>query len=92
MNEGKLFLATGEGVVVCQREGDGWREIRRGLEGPVVSSIIAREGVVSDGARKAGSIDPFAAPPAATAPATEPAPTSAPVHPAELPTIRVAAL
>jgi hypothetical protein len=61
---------------------------------------IAREGVVSDGARKAGSIDPFAPPPlpppppTATAPAPAPAPTSTPAHPAqpaELPAIHMAA-
>ncbi len=41
---------------------------------------IAREGVVSDGARKAGTLDPFAPPPAA---ATAPAPAApTPAHPA----------
>jgi hypothetical protein len=44
---------------------------------------IAREGVISDGARKAGSIDPFAAPIPTTMPATAPAP-SHPALPAHL--------
>jgi len=45
MGEQVLFLATGDGVVICRREGDDWREIRRGLEGESVTSVIAREGV-----------------------------------------------
>lgn len=40
-----LFLATEDGVVVCQREDEQWRETRRGLEGQLVTSVIAREGV-----------------------------------------------
>lgn len=44
-----LLLATGDGLVVCKRDGDSWREIRRGLSDQEVTSVIAREGVILAG-------------------------------------------
>jgi photosystem II stability/assembly factor-like uncharacterized protein len=50
--EESLFLATENGVVVCQRERDNWVELRRGLAGRAVTSLIAREGVILAGTRE----------------------------------------
>jgi len=47
-----LILATMQGAVVCKRHGDTWREVRRGLDGSRVTSIIAREGVILAGTRQ----------------------------------------
>ena len=47
-----LLLATNNGLVVCGREGGGeWKELRRGLAGQNVTSVIAREGVILVGSR-----------------------------------------
>ena len=45
-----IYLATNNGLIVCEREGE-WREVRRGLEGKRVTSVIAREGVILAGTR-----------------------------------------
>lgn len=47
-----LLLATQRGLVMCAREGGGWREVRRGLEEQHVTSVIAHEGVILAGARE----------------------------------------
>ncbi len=44
-----LFLATEQGVVIAQRDGEDWRETRRSLSDQQVTSIIAREGVILAG-------------------------------------------
>jgi photosystem II stability/assembly factor-like uncharacterized protein len=46
-----LLLATHQGVVVAQREGHVWREVRRGQIDQHVTSLIAREGVILAGTR-----------------------------------------
>jgi hypothetical protein len=46
-----LFLATAQGLVICQREGNGWKETARTLTGQRVTSVIAREGVILVGTR-----------------------------------------
>ena len=43
-----IYLATDNGLVLCERE-DDWRPVRRGLEGKSVTSVIAREGVILAG-------------------------------------------
>jgi photosystem II stability/assembly factor-like uncharacterized protein len=48
----KLILATREGLVICQRDGDSWRESTRGLTEHQVTSVIAREGVILVGTTK----------------------------------------
>jgi photosystem II stability/assembly factor-like uncharacterized protein len=45
----KLLLATEHGLLLCEREGDDWREAARGLTDREVSSVIAREGVILAG-------------------------------------------
>jgi BNR/Asp-box repeat protein len=42
----KLILATEQGVVICEREGNAWRESARGMRDQHVTSVIAREGVI----------------------------------------------
>jgi photosystem II stability/assembly factor-like uncharacterized protein len=44
-----LFLATADGLLLLQRDGDGWREAARGLEGQQTTAVIAREGVILAG-------------------------------------------
>ena len=44
-----LLLATEEGLVVCEREGNNWRESIRGLKDHQITSLIAREGVILAG-------------------------------------------
>jgi len=44
-----LLLATEEGVVLCERAGNNWRESMRGLKDHQVTSVIAREGVILAG-------------------------------------------
>jgi photosystem II stability/assembly factor-like uncharacterized protein len=44
-----LLLATAHGFVTLARDGDGWREVLRGLEKQQVTSVIAREGVILAG-------------------------------------------
>jgi photosystem II stability/assembly factor-like uncharacterized protein len=43
-----LYLATDNGLAMCEREHE-WSLIRRGLEGRRVTSVIAREGVILAG-------------------------------------------
>ena len=45
----KLILATEQGVVICEHEGNAWRESARGLTDQHVTSVIAREGVILAG-------------------------------------------
>lgn len=42
----KLILATKEGLIICERDGESWRESTRGLTDQQVTSVIAREGVI----------------------------------------------
>ena len=44
-----LILATADGVVACERDGDGWRIVNRDLAGRRATSAIAREGVILAG-------------------------------------------
>jgi hypothetical protein len=44
-----LILATEHGIVICERESDGWREALRGLTDQHVTSVIAREDVILAG-------------------------------------------
>jgi photosystem II stability/assembly factor-like uncharacterized protein len=46
-----LLLATENGVVVCEREGQGWQEARRSLEDQRVTSLLAQGGAVLAGTR-----------------------------------------
>ncbi len=45
----KLLLATEHGLVICEREGEDWRELARGLTDHHITSVIAREGVILAG-------------------------------------------
>jgi photosystem II stability/assembly factor-like uncharacterized protein len=45
----KLILATEQGIVTCEREGDSWVLSTRGLTDQHVTSVIAREGVILAG-------------------------------------------
>ncbi len=45
----KLLLATEHGLVICEREGEAWHEVVRGLKEQHITSVIAREGVVLAG-------------------------------------------
>lgn len=45
----KLILATEQGVVISEREGDHWAVSTRGLTDQHVTSVIAREGVILAG-------------------------------------------
>src|SRR5919198_4605427 len=42
----QLIFATGQGVVICEREENAWHESSRGLINQHVTSVIAREGVI----------------------------------------------
>ncbi|HLO33855.1 MAG TPA: hypothetical protein VK249_32200 [Anaerolineales bacterium] len=44
-----LILATKQGIVICEREGDGWVLSTRGLTDQHATSLIAREGVILAG-------------------------------------------
>ncbi len=44
-----LLLATDQGIVIAQREGDVWRAASRSLTDQHVTSLIAREGVILAG-------------------------------------------
>lgn len=46
-----LFLATSNGIVICEGTGGEWTERARSLSGRRVTSIVAREGVVLAGTR-----------------------------------------
>ena len=48
----KLIFATEQGIVICEREGETWRESARGLTDQHVTSVIAREGVILAGTTK----------------------------------------
>ena len=48
----KLILANEQGLVICEREGDSWREFGRGLTDQHVTCVIAREGVILAGTEK----------------------------------------
>ncbi|HEX9838340.1 MAG TPA: hypothetical protein VGA72_03290 [Anaerolineales bacterium] len=45
----KLIFATEQGIVICEREGETWRESARGLADQHTTSVIAREGVILAG-------------------------------------------
>ena len=45
----KLILATEQGIVICDRDGDHWKESLRELKEYSVTSVIAREGVILAG-------------------------------------------
>jgi hypothetical protein len=45
----KLILATEQGIVICEREGDNWKESLRALKDYSVTCAIAREGVILAG-------------------------------------------
>lgn len=45
----QLLIATSDGLIISRREGGGWREIARGLDGHDVTAVIAREGVILAG-------------------------------------------
>jgi photosystem II stability/assembly factor-like uncharacterized protein len=42
----KLILATEQGIVICERDGNTWKEALRQLKEYSVTSVIAREGVI----------------------------------------------
>src|SRR5512134_1957848 len=42
----KMILATEQGLVICEREGNSWHESARGLTDRSVTSVIAREAVI----------------------------------------------
>ena len=44
-----LLVATQHGLVICERAGDDWREVVRGLVDHIVTSVVAREGVILAG-------------------------------------------
>jgi photosystem II stability/assembly factor-like uncharacterized protein len=44
-----LILATESGLVICERDGNDWRESVRGLTAHNVTTVIAREGVILAG-------------------------------------------
>jgi photosystem II stability/assembly factor-like uncharacterized protein len=48
----KLLLATEQGLAICDRDGDNWREATHGLKDHNVTSVIAREGVILAGTTK----------------------------------------
>jgi len=45
----KLILATEEGIAICERDGDDWRESAHGLEDHQVTSVIAQGDVILAG-------------------------------------------
>ena len=47
-----LILATEQGLVICEGEGDNWHESTRGLADHQVTGVIAREGVILAGTTK----------------------------------------
>lgn len=46
MNSLPLLIATADGLFVCERDGSHWHKT---LEGEIVTSVIAREGVILAG-------------------------------------------
>jgi hypothetical protein len=51
----KLILATEQGIVICVRDDDNWKESLRALKDYSVTSAIARE-VIWPGRKMASSI------------------------------------
>jgi photosystem II stability/assembly factor-like uncharacterized protein len=49
MTDRSLILATANGLIVLERDGDDWRAVARGLAGRRATSVIAREGVILAG-------------------------------------------
>ncbi len=47
----KLILATEKGIVICKRDTDEWHESSRALTDQLVTSVIAREGVILAGTK-----------------------------------------
>jgi len=47
-----LILATEKGLVICERNGDHWREQMRGLADHQITSVTAREGIILAGTKK----------------------------------------
>src|SRR6266487_1397650 len=45
----KLILATEQGIVICEREGDSWVLSERTLTDQHITGVIAREGVILAG-------------------------------------------
>lgn len=46
-----LFLATEGGMVICERDAQGWQEAWRGLENQRVTSVLALNGAILAGTR-----------------------------------------
>src|SRR5262245_45581931 len=46
-----LFVATAQGLAVCERQEDDWRETRRSLVEHAVTSVSARDGIILAGTR-----------------------------------------
>jgi photosystem II stability/assembly factor-like uncharacterized protein len=44
-----LIVATADGLLTCERDGDNWRVANRGLAGHRATSVVAREGVILAG-------------------------------------------
>ncbi len=44
-----LLLATQHGLVICERDGNSWREARRGLQDKIVTSVITHNGMILAG-------------------------------------------
>lgn len=49
--ENLLFIATHKNLVICRKQDSAWEEIRGGLDGLKVTSVMAREGVILAGTR-----------------------------------------
>jgi photosystem II stability/assembly factor-like uncharacterized protein len=47
----RLILATEQGVVICERPGENWREVIRGITGQRVTSVAAGDGVILAGTK-----------------------------------------
>ncbi|MEP7198995.1 MAG: hypothetical protein ABI874_04175 [Chloroflexota bacterium] len=47
----RLGLATADGFLLYERNGDAWRRVRHALAGQHITSVIAREGVILVGTR-----------------------------------------
>jgi photosystem II stability/assembly factor-like uncharacterized protein len=47
----RLILATEQGVVICERPGENWREVIRGITGQHVTSVAAGDGVILAGTK-----------------------------------------
>ncbi|MGE5224421.1 MAG: WD40/YVTN/BNR-like repeat-containing protein [Omnitrophica WOR_2 bacterium] len=47
-----LLVATSDGLAICQKEGDSWREVRRGLEGQDVTCLAVCDRELLAGTRQ----------------------------------------